>query len=178
MQNLHTRLRATRVARKMSQSELARRAGVSQPTVANWEAGTQYPRRPAMQKLCEALGIELSWLVDGSEDAPLATPDYLTQPIRHVPVYDWPPEGEPLQRIRPTGFVPIASETDDLFALHSDGVSAESGAILVFDTTEPGAPGSYLVLSSDKTHVLMDAGGDIADHDTVARLHTTIVRHV
>jgi len=177
MLDLHSRLRSTRLTRGLSQTKLARLAGVSQPTVANWEAGSQYPRHSAMQNICDALGIELSWLVDGTSDTTTARKDYLTTPIRHVPVYDWPPEGQELQQIRPTTFVPIASETEDLFALTSDGISADPGAILVFETVETTGSGRYLVLSSEDRHTLTDANGDVAGENTLARLHTTVVRH-
>ena len=177
MLNLHDRLRSTRQSQGLSQAELARLAGVSQPTVANWESGSQYPRRAAMAKICEALGIELSWLVDGSTNTQTATQAYLTRPIRHVPVYDWPPEGEALQRLRPTAFVPVVSDTEDLFALISDGTSAEEGAVLVFETVQKRGKGTHLVLSSANKHTLTDSAGDIEGENTLARLHTTIIRH-
>lgn len=45
---------------QLSQSQLARAIGTSQPTVARWESGAQVPSVTSMLKIAEATGFELA----------------------------------------------------------------------------------------------------------------------
>jgi transcriptional regulator with XRE-family HTH domain len=49
-------LRGLRRARRLTQSEAARAAGVSRVTLSRWESGTQRPRLPELESLLTALG--------------------------------------------------------------------------------------------------------------------------
>jgi ribosome-binding protein aMBF1 (putative translation factor) len=57
---LGRRVRELRVQRGLSQTELARRAGMTQPAVARFEAGGTVPTLPVLERLARALGVELS----------------------------------------------------------------------------------------------------------------------
>lgn len=61
-----SQIRAAREAAGMSMAELARRAGVSQPTVANWEIRERDGRITiaTLQRAAEALGADLSYTID------------------------------------------------------------------------------------------------------------------
>lgn len=52
-------IREARVRAGLTQSELARRAGTSQPTVAAYEAGTKTPTVATLDRLLEAAGAEV-----------------------------------------------------------------------------------------------------------------------
>lgn len=57
---LGRRVRELRVQQGMSQTELARRAGMTQPAVARFEAGGTVPTLPVLERLARALGAELT----------------------------------------------------------------------------------------------------------------------
>lgn len=57
---LGRRVRELRVQQELSQTELARRAGMTQPAVARFEAGGTVPTLPVLERLARALGAELS----------------------------------------------------------------------------------------------------------------------
>lgn len=84
------RIRAARKALGLNQGGLARALGVSQPTVANWEADVHNPRQLMLAKLSDALEVSLGWLAGGDSTERLA-PDhpaasYLSRAVTHVPV--------------------------------------------------------------------------------------------
>ena len=59
------KIRNARIAKKMSQADLARNAGISLRTVQNYELGTRMPKkRDTYAKLAEALGISEDILID------------------------------------------------------------------------------------------------------------------
>ena len=55
----HCRLYELRMAKKMSQRELAERSGVSRNTIMNLENGVTRANTATIMKLCEALDAEL-----------------------------------------------------------------------------------------------------------------------
>lgn len=88
------RIREARLARGLSQAELAERVRVSQPTIAHWEQGAHAPRHLAMARLAEALGVTPEWLTGESGRAiTLAGAErrpYLERTLRHAPIFHWP----------------------------------------------------------------------------------------
>lgn len=61
------RIRAFRVARGLTQGELADRVGASEATiVSKWERGLQVPRLDSAQVIADALGVSVEQLVDDS----------------------------------------------------------------------------------------------------------------
>lgn len=58
--DLGRRVRELRVQQGLSQTELARRAGMTQPAVARFEAGGTVPTLPLLERLARALGAKLT----------------------------------------------------------------------------------------------------------------------
>ncbi len=58
--NTATLIREARRRAALSQAELARRAGTSQPTLASYESGRLVPRLDTVERILEAAGHELS----------------------------------------------------------------------------------------------------------------------
>ena len=61
------KLKAIRALKGMTQADLAHRAGVSPVTVATFESGKSDLRASTVLKLCEALGVQVVYRVDGTE---------------------------------------------------------------------------------------------------------------
>lgn len=61
------KLKAIRALRGMTQIELAIAAGVSPVTVATFESGKSDLRAATVIKLCEALGVQVRYIVAGTE---------------------------------------------------------------------------------------------------------------
>ncbi len=84
------RIRWARKAQDLNQEALAHRLGVTQPTVANWEADVHNPRQLMLAKLAEALDVSLGWLAGGETFEPrgaaYASSSYLSRALFHVPV--------------------------------------------------------------------------------------------
>lgn len=67
------RVRAARDAAGLSQAALARLAGISGPSIAELEAGTnETPTSSLIAGLAKALGVTREWLQDGSGEPPAA----------------------------------------------------------------------------------------------------------
>ena len=49
-----------RASAGLTQKELARRIGTSQPTIARWESGAQIPSVRSLTRIAEATGFELT----------------------------------------------------------------------------------------------------------------------
>ena len=58
-------VRQVRESAGMTQAELARRLGVSQPNVARWESGRVDLRIHTLQRIAEALGVNLEVIFSG-----------------------------------------------------------------------------------------------------------------
>lgn len=50
-------LKAARVNAGMTQTEAAKRIGVSISTLKNWESGSTFPKQPQIEAMCEIYGI-------------------------------------------------------------------------------------------------------------------------
>ena len=61
------KLKAIRALKGMTQAALADAAGVSQVTVATFESGRSELKTSTVIKLCEALGVTVTYKVDGTE---------------------------------------------------------------------------------------------------------------
>lgn len=62
----HQMLRRARLAAGLSQVDLARKVGVEQAAVSDWERGRRSPRPIRVKKIAAALGIDSAQLVDQS----------------------------------------------------------------------------------------------------------------
>jgi len=61
------KLRAIRSLRGMTQMQLAEAAGVSPTAIAEYELSKRDLRADTIRKLCEALGVTITYKVDGTE---------------------------------------------------------------------------------------------------------------
>lgn len=59
------RIKESRERKTLSQSELARRLGVSQPTVSDWENGKTEPSVDNLRTLAVELDVWFEWIVTG-----------------------------------------------------------------------------------------------------------------
>lgn len=121
------RIKQARKSRGFSQADLARRVGVSQPAIANWESGVHDPRRLMLAKLAEALEAPLDWLAAGDrsvmESDKQAAAAYIRRPLRHVPVISFrsaallarDPGADP--HAMAEDYIPVTSGATKLFAL-------------------------------------------------------------
>ena len=67
--DLSEKLRNARAAKRMSQTELANRTGMSLRTIQNYELGTRLPKsRSTYDKLAEALDMDVNILLDDSAE--------------------------------------------------------------------------------------------------------------
>lgn len=67
-ETLGQRIKRLRIARDMTQPELAAAVGVDHATISRWETGKTEPRAGAMRRaLAEALGVSPTMLVTGRE---------------------------------------------------------------------------------------------------------------
>ena len=60
-------LRAIRALRHITQADLAIKAGVSPNAIAEYETGKRDLRAGTIRKLCEALGVTVTYRIDGTE---------------------------------------------------------------------------------------------------------------
>jgi len=61
------KLRAIRSLKGMSQREVAERAGISPASLATFESGRSDMRAGTIVKLCEAMGVTITYKIDGTE---------------------------------------------------------------------------------------------------------------
>ena len=84
------RIKQARKNHGLSQADLARRVGVSQPAIANWESGMHDPRRLVLAKLAEILETPLDWFAAGDRSAVESdkhgSAAYIRRSLLHVPV--------------------------------------------------------------------------------------------
>lgn len=134
MNTLQNRIKSTRLEQGLSQAQLAKVTGVSQPTVANWENGSHIPRQKALEKIGTALGVESNWLLSGNyADAHNNVHDYLSRPIRHVPIFRWPDAVEDLFSGHPAGYLTYPSDSPHSVALVAQSTPSSRQKIWIID---------------------------------------------
>ncbi len=151
-----SRIREARLARGLSQSELAERVRVSQPTIAHWEQGAHAPRQMAMSRLAEALGVSAAWLTGDPRSAPLPTGvparPYLERTLRHAPLFAWPKHAAAWRsavegRTPPLDFVPISMEGGPFVGVMAQDPDASVefpiGSLVILDLAGPPSPGGW-----------------------------------
>lgn len=60
------KLRAIRALRGITQADLAKKAGISPTAIAEYELGKRDLRASTIRKLCDALGVDVTYSVDGT----------------------------------------------------------------------------------------------------------------
>ena len=61
------KLRAIRALKGITQAQLAELSGVSPTAIAEFETGKRDIRASTVGKLCEALGVRVTYTIDGTE---------------------------------------------------------------------------------------------------------------
>lgn len=100
--DLPARLLLARNAAGMTQTQLAKVAGISRATIANYEAGKS-PRRSAVLAWAMATGVDPTWLLTGEAPSP---------------------DGDGASVVRPKGFEPLTSCSAHYLGLTSTFSSA------------------------------------------------------
>lgn len=77
MMLLKDRIRQLREEKNLLQKELAKKIGVSKPTVSAWEQGTRSPNSTQRKKLCSIFGITESELFSSQPLPKNITPEIL-----------------------------------------------------------------------------------------------------
>ena len=174
--SLATRLKTSRKKHGLSQTELARKVEVSQPTIANWERGGHIPRPDALQRIADALGTDPAWLVSGEMPA-RSNPahQHLAKPIHHISVHEWPHDHADPSQAQPVRYMAVAADTTHLFALESiPSTNFPDGSILVFSKTNKNMPGRYLMRTREGFEL---SETNLLTEDVFARLVYSVVPH-
>jgi len=156
------RIRRARTRQGLSQTELAQRVRVSQPTIANWEQDSHAPRMGAPERVAEILGVETSWLMNGGDKRNgHAAGSFLAMPIRQAPLFDWPDADHVFdpKRLEPRDYFAIATRCETCFALslHDPAVNAAfpEGSIVIFDgAPQHMADGDFHLFSVDGRYMV------------------------
>ena len=170
MNTLSERIRWLMQQFNLSQTGLARIAGVKQPSVANWVNGrTKFLKSEPAIKICQELPVAMDWLVNGNGE-PLVT-DHRSQPkvpsnvepvrshMKRIPVLSYVQAGAPTgvgqiqarQTALDSGdFIWIDEELpDECFALKVTGASMEpvfsEDDVIIIDPTLSPNPGDFVV---------------------------------
>lgn len=89
MKNIGERIAQKREAAGLSQSELARRLGLSPQAVQKWEAGVSTPRNSKLGDLAMVLGTSMGYLIDGGPgEAGRALPDSNASSLKPISGWD------------------------------------------------------------------------------------------
>ncbi|RKQ71546.1 helix-turn-helix protein [Litorimonas taeanensis] len=180
MPNLHSRIKQNRKRLGLSQSDLAEKCGVSQPTVANWERGGHIPRQEALKRIAENLGVDSVWLISGEMPVNQSPAfQYLNTPIRHVPIYNWFKNARNFSTALPIRYASVATESDDVFGIIAPKNSEYGeGTLLVFDRTAKIAANTRFLAQDHKELIISDAatieGSNLLP---LARLIYSVVSH-
>lgn len=172
------RLKSRRKELGLSQNELAKSCGVSQPTIANWERGGHVPRQAALASIALGLDVDPLWLLSGltpSDKSPAHL--HLTKPIRNIPIFGWPAHVDDLKTAQAQSYVTLSMAGDDMLAIIAPCESDfPDGTILIFDTTAPLEPGLFLV--QDGEIARLKELSYAANDDEVAQIQAPIGRLV
>lgn len=63
MDTVGARIKEARLAKNMTQAELAEQLGVTYQNIGQWENGKRTPRLETLEKIAEALGISMEWFI-------------------------------------------------------------------------------------------------------------------
>lgn len=174
MENIHTRIKSTRIGLGFSQAILADKTGVSQPTVANWENGSHVPRAAVLDKISDILKVSSTWLLTGKRDSSeIPSQIYLQTPICHVPIFQWPEKSTEISSAAPIGFMPYASRQRNLIGIMSDGDPETGFKVTICDPNSAGfnRTGPYLSdLNKKLVRIFINADDEKQSPDVYGRI--------
>lgn len=188
MDSVGERIKKTRLSQGLSQVELAKAAGVSQPTVANWENGSHIPRQAALNRLSGILNISTHWLLGGDQDQngfAQIPREYLNTPVRHVPILAWPSIYDVKDNEIATGsaqdYISISTHANTPFALlinHPNfGTEFPIGTAVIFEPkcSERDAESYYLF--AEGQHIVLRKWETNTQAKPLAKALLSIRRH-
>lgn len=88
MKNIGQRIAQKREEAGLSQSELARRLGLSPQAVQKWEAGMSTPRNSKLEDLSRILRTSMRFLIDGDPSLSLFAHDSNADELRSIDAWD------------------------------------------------------------------------------------------
>jgi len=143
----------------LSQTDLAEACGVGQSTVANWERGGHIPRQATLHKIAKALEID----------------HYLSKPIRHIAIFEWPQSKEDFSAATPRDYVSLSTEQEDAFGLQlaQDMAGFTAGTILAFTRSYDKAQRGVFLNVSETGCVLSETPSESCE----ARLIYSLTAH-
>lgn len=175
-QHIAQRIKARRKELGLSQDSLAQACNVGQSTVANWESGSHIPRQASLTKIAKALDTNNIWLLSGERSETRNSLEaYLQKPVHHVPVLEWPHEGQILDTTRPDAYIPLSSHHKNLFGLRLNSKIDEfkAGTILIFAPCDSSDVTGYFLESTDSLYKLTSVFSDAV----TARLLYSFAQH-
>lgn len=174
--NIAHRIKTKRKELGLSQEALAKACGVGQSTVANWERGGHIPRQATLNKIATALKTDEVWLLSGENaNARGLLNDYLTRPIHHVAVFDWPAQASELSNALPQSYIAVTTEHKNLFGLilNEPIRDFKKGTVLTFTRNYDAAEaGVFLNISQEACEL-----SDTCSPHTTARLIYSLTPH-
>lgn len=83
------RIKEMRMQKKITQSELADRLGVPYQSIGQWERSVRNPKIETLQKIAEALDVDINWLMHGKtlEQRDQAMKDYVARRFEETSKY-------------------------------------------------------------------------------------------
>ena len=181
MKKLHHRIRESRKRLGLSQTELASRCQVSQPTIANWERAGHIPRRAALEKIAECLEVDPLWLLSGETAIRKSIVNtYLSTPIHHIPIYEFKYEENAFKEATPLKFISLSISQGDLFGLEvTEETDSFESKIYVFNRDIETAPyqGDYLTQQNDRLDIVAAKHIDMRTAKPIAKLCLTMTCH-
>ena len=69
MRDIGANIRRARTRRRLTQDDLAQTVNTTRQTISNYETGRSRPDVETLQRLADALGVELTELLDGAPSA-------------------------------------------------------------------------------------------------------------
>lgn len=174
--NIPHRIKTRRKELGLSQDALAKACGVGQSTVANWERGGHIPRQATLDKIATALKTDEVWLLSGEHsNARKLLNDYLTRPIHHVAIFDWPLNAAELSNAPPQSYIAVTTQHENLFGLiiNEPIRDFKKGTVLTFTQNYDSAETGFFLDISQKACSLVDT----CSPHTKARLIYSLTPH-
>ncbi len=169
LQGFALRLQNCATVKRLEQTDIAERLGVSLSRVGNWFQGRNFPRRSERARLAEVLGVTVDFLIHGRAENYRITPagveearaEYGGGAVREIPVISWSHAGSAVayeempRHFR--GMVSTTSTDPKAFAVTVEGDSMEpkvfAGDRVVCEPSRPPTNGKPVVAKHENEEV-------------------------